>query len=484
MTHDLSTVDAPPLEKLTEDGLDAIHDVSIEIIEDVGIKVAHEEAREYLADAGARVDDESEIVEVPESLVEDCLGKPPSSFTLHGRNPDRNAGVGDGDTTLTSTYGAPNVLRYDEGRRSSTIDDYEDLAKIAQMQDVIGCTGYNLCEPTDVPQEVKHYEMVRRSLELTDKPVMGSTYGEDRARASLEMVGIANDDRELSKPYMTGIINTVSPRTLDTRMTGGLVEYAKAGQPTLISPAVMANASGPSTLAGSMALANAEILTGITIAQLVNPGTPVVYGLPSSNVDVRYGSFSIGSPEGALFVSYAAQMGRYYDIPSRAGGTLNDSKTVDDQAGAESMMQLMTTLLSDVDFVLHAAGILNSYSTVSPEKYVLDCERIRYVQRLQRGYDLDAESFATDLIAEVEPGGHFLNKRHTLDHCETSHYMPDLFNHESYDDWESGGSKDAFARAYDRVNELLEEYERPPMDEDVRRQLREYVDEGKETALA
>jgi len=452
MTYDFSTVDVPQLEKLTDDGLDAIHDVSIDILENVGIKVAHEEAREVLADAGARIEADEEMVYIPESLVDDCLEEPPSSFTLHGRNPERNTGVGDGDTTLTSTYGAPNVLRYDEGRRASTIEDYEDLAKLAQMQDVIGCTGYNLCEPTDVPQEVKHYEMIQRSLELTDKPVMGSVYGEDRARASIEMVGIANDDRELTKPYMTGVINTVPPRQWDARMTGGLLEYVKHNQPTLISAVVMANASGPSTLAGALALANAEILTGITIAQLVNPGVPVVYGLPGSNVDVRYGSFSIGSPESSLFISFAAQMARYYDIPSRAGGTLNDSKTIDDQSGAESMMQMMTTMLSDIDFVLHAAGILNSYSTVSPEKYVLDCERIRYIQRFQRGYDLNDETFARELLEEVQPGGHFLNQRHTLNHCDSEHFLSEVFDRQSYDDWESDGSKDAFARAHDRVN--------------------------------
>ncbi|MEA5386420.1 trimethylamine methyltransferase family protein [Haloarculaceae archaeon H-GB2-1] len=266
-------------------------------------------------------------------------------------------------------------------------------------------------------------------------------------------------------------------------MTGGLLEYAKAGQPVLISPAVMANASGPSTLAGSFALANAEILTGVVLSQQINPGTPIVYGLPSSNVDVRYGSFSIGSPEGGLFVSFAAQMARSYDIPVRAGGTLNDSKTIDDQSGAESMFQLMIAMFSDIDFMLHAAGILNSYSTVSPEKYVLDCERIRYVQRFQRGYDLNDETFAVDLLEEVEPGGHFLNKRHTLEHSKTDHYMTKIFNRQSYDDWESKGSKDAFAAAHDRVNELLDTYERPPLDEDIEQELDEYVERGKEEAL-
>ncbi|PSP84301.1 trimethylamine--corrinoid methyltransferase [Halobacteriales archaeon QS_1_68_17] len=482
MEYDLATVDVPAPERLTEEGLDAIHETSIRILEEIGIEVAHDEARQLLDDAGAEID--GELVCLPRSLVEDCVEAAPASFTLHGRNPDRHVHVGGDDYALASGYGAPNVLTYEDGRRSSTIDDYEVLAKLAQSEDVITCTGYNLCEPNDVPQEVKHYDMIERSLVLTDKPVMGSVYGEDRAKASIEMVSIANEDPEMSKPYMTGVINTVPPRQWDTRMTGGLMEYAKHNQPTLISAVVMANASGPSTMAGSLALANAEILTGIAIAQQANPGVPVVYGLPASNVDVRYGSFSIGSPEGALFVSFAAQMGRYYGIPSRAGGNLTDAKTVGDQSGAESMLQMLTTMHSGINFVLHSAGIMNSYSTVSPEKYVLDCERIRYIERFADGYALNEDTFALDLLAEVEPGGHFLNKRHTLQHSKTDHYMSDLYDRQSYDDWESQGAKSPFERAHERVEQLLDEYERPPIDDDVRAELESFVDREREEILA
>ncbi|MDR5672203.1 trimethylamine methyltransferase family protein [Halalkaliarchaeum sp. AArc-GB] len=487
MEYDLETIDVPTLETLSEAGVEAIHETTIEILEDIGIRISHEGAVELLEEHGASVEDDSEdaeLVTIPRSLIEDAVAEAPSSFTLHARNPDRSVGVGDGDgPALASGYGAPNVRTFEDGTRSSTIDDYETLAKLAQSEDVIDVTGYNLCEPNDVPQEVKHYEMIQRSLTLTDKPILGSTYGPDRAKASLEMAGIANDDRELSKPYAAGVINTISPRRWDKKMTGGLIEYAKHGQPTLVSAAVMANASGPSPLAGSMALANAEILTGITIAQLTNPGTPVVYGLPSSNVDVRHGTFSIGSPEGALFVSYAAQIGRYYDIPSRAGGCLTDAKTVDDQSGAESMMQLMTTMYSGIDFVLHAAGILDSYSTVSPEKYVLDAERIRYVKRFQEGYDLDEDAFALDLLREVEPGGHFLDKRHTLNHCKTDHYMSEIYDRQSTDDWENQGEKTSFELAREKVDARLEEYEQPPLDEDLAAELERYVEKGSEKAL-
>lgn len=488
MEYDLETIDVPTLETLSEDGVEAIHEATIEILEDIGIRISHEGAVDLLREHGATVEDggdgDDELVSLPRSLVEDAVAEAPSSFTLHARNPDRSVEVGDGDgPALASGYGAPNVRTVEDGTRSSTIDDYEVLAKLAQTEDVIDVTGYNLCEPNDVPQEVKHYEMIERSLTLTDKPIMGSTYGADRAKASLEMAGIANDDRELSKPYAAGVINTISPRRWDRKMTGGLIEYAKHGQPTLISAAVMANASGPSPLAGSMALANAEILTGVTIAQLTNPGTPVVYGLPSSNVDVRHGTFSIGSPEGALFVSYAAQIGRYYDIPSRAGGALTDAKTVDDQSGAESMMQLMTTMYSGIDFVLHAAGILDSYSTVSPEKYVLDAERIRYVQRFVDGYDLNEDTFALDVLADVEPGGHFLDQRHTLEHCKTDHYMTEIYDRQSNDDWESQGEKTSFELAREKVDERLEEYDRPPLEDDLAEELASYAEQGRQRAL-
>ena len=483
MAYDISTRDVPPPDNLPEEGLDAIHESAIQIIEDIGINVAHEEGRRVLEENGATVDHDEEMVWIPRSLVEDAVETAPSEFTLHGRGEGRAVHVGGGDYALASAYGAPNILTFEDGRRRSTIEDYELLAKLAQSEDVITVTGYNLCEPNDVPQEVKHYEMIRRSLTLTDKPVMGSVYGEDRAKASIDLVGIANDDRDLGKPYMAGVVNSVPPRQWDKKMTGGLLEYAKHGQPTLISAVVMANASGPSTLAGSLALANAEILTGVTMAQLVNPGTPVVYGLPSSNVDIRYGSFSIGSPEGALFVNFAAQAGRYYDLPSRAGGTLTDAKTVDDQSGAEAMMQMMVTMQSGINFVLHAAGILNSYSTMSPEKYVLDAERIRYIQRYLRGYDLTDDTFALDLLEDVEPGGHFLNQRHTLEHGKTDHYMTNVFDRQSYDDWESAGKRDAFELAHERVNELVEQYEQPPLDADLRQELDDYVDDGRATLL-
>lgn len=472
LDYELTTQDVPPLDRLPDDGVEAIHEASMYILEEIGIKLDHEEAVEVFAEHGAEADDDM-IIKPPRELIEENVAKAPESFTLHGRNPEKNIEVGGGDTLRAPGYGPPNIRTFDDGRRNSTLSDYEALIKLAQQEDVINCTGYNVCEPNDVDQEVKHVEMVKRSLEYTDQPIMASTYGEDRAEVCMEMVGAAVGDPDLGKPYVAGLVNTVPPRSLDTRMLGGLLTYAKHGQPPVISSFTMAGASGPATLAASMAQANAENLVGITLAQLVNPGTPVVYGVPSSNIDVRYGSLSIGSAESALFVSFAGQMGRYYGVPSRGGGGLTDSKSVDYQAGFESMLVQTAAAFSGIDFVLHSAGILESYSTISPEKFVLDCEAIRYLDWFSRGYDVDEEHFALDVMPEVEPAGHFLSERHTLQYSKSEFFRPEVADKRSHGDWEEDGSKSAFEMGHDRVTELLAAYEKPELDEDVQAELDE-----------
>jgi trimethylamine--corrinoid protein Co-methyltransferase len=463
------------LDDIDEDGLSAIHEASMRIVERIGVKLNHERARTLLEDRGAEVDEDR--VTIPRSVVEDSVAEAPAEFTLHARNPDNDVVVGgDGPPVRAPAYGPPNVRTYEDGRRPSTLSDYEDLVKLAQLEDVITCTGYNVCEPNDVDESVKHLEMLERSLVLTDQPVMGSTYGAERAQACLDMAGIAVGDRDLSRPYVAGLINTVPPRSIDAKMLGGLLTYAEHGQPPIVSSFTMAGASGPATLAGSMAQANAETLVGITLAQLVNPGTPVVYGVPSSNIDFRYGSLSIGSPESALFVSLAARMGEFYDLPSRGGGALSDSKSVDYQSGFESMLLQTIADIGGIDYVLHAAGVLESYSAISPEKFVLDCEGLRYLDCFREGYDIDDESFQLETMTDIQPAGHFLGERQTLVHSKEEFFRSKVADKRSHDDWVDSGSKSALERSHERVQRLLDRYERPPLDGDVEASLNAYLE--------
>jgi trimethylamine--corrinoid protein Co-methyltransferase len=473
---DIETQPVPALDRLDEDGVTAVHEASMRIVEDLGIQLQHERARELVVDCGGTVDDDG-VATIPREVVETCVDRAPAQFTLHARNPDNDVAVGGTAPPVRAPgYGSPNVYTYEDGRRSARLSDYDRLLKLAQVEAAVTCTGYDLCDPADVDQETKHVEMMERTLRLTDQPVMGPASGAEDARACMDMVGIAVGDPELTDPYVAALVNSVPPRRFDSKMLGTLLAYAERGQPLIVSSFTIAGASGPKGLAASLAQANAENLVGITLAQLVNPGTPVVYGVPCTNVDVRHGSLSIGSPESALFTSFAARMGRHYDVPSRGGGGLSDAKTVDYQSGFESTFVQTVTALSDVDFVLNAAGILESYSTISPEKFVLDCEAIRHLDRFWEGVSADGEGVPIDLMAATPPGSHFLDEARPDGEPPEQFFRPRILDKRSHADWAADGGKSAFESAHDRVQRLLDAYERPSLGADVERSLRAYVE--------
>jgi trimethylamine--corrinoid protein Co-methyltransferase len=200
-------------------------------------------------------------------------------------------------------------------------------------------------------------------------------------------------------------------------------------------------------------------------------------------VDIRTGIFSIGSPEARIATAVATQMARHYELPVRGHGSLTDAKTVNAQSGSESMFSITNTLLNRCNFVLHSAGALDSYTTVSPEKFVLDCERIRMVERFLDGFEFSEERLAMELLEDVDPGGHFLDQRHTLTHGQEEQFFPNLFDRQSHDAWEDDGEPDPFELAHERVEEHVDAYERPPMDADVEAELQSYADAKREEIL-
>ena len=474
--YDRLTSPTVPTDSGENDDLASIHEASMYLLEEVGIQVNHPRAREILETHGG-VTGGKNVVTVPGEVVEACIAEAPSQFTLHARNPEHNVVVGgDGPMVRAPGYGPSTVLTVDDGRRPSTLADYETLLKLTQTEDVVTCAGYDLCRPTDVDRALRPLEMLARTLTLTDLPVMGPTGSAGVVEACFDLVGIAMDDPDLENPSVAGLVNTVPPRSTDEDMLEGLLTYAEYGQPPIISSFTMAGASGPTTLAGTIAQANAETLLGLTLVQLVNPGAPVVYGLPCSPIDTRYGSLAIGSPETALFTTYSARLGRLYQIPSRAGGALTDAKSVDYQSGSESALVEAVTEWSGVDFVLHSVGILESYATISPEKFVLDCEVLRFLDRLSRGVTVDAGHLALDLIANVEPAGHFLDIPQTEPHSKGMH-LPDVFDRCALGEWADHGRKSALELAHERVRTKLAEYERPPIDSSIERELDTYLED-------
>jgi trimethylamine--corrinoid protein Co-methyltransferase len=320
--------------------------------------------------------------------------------------------------------------------------------------------------------------MLYASIVHSDKPLIGSSEGSTGARHTMEMTSILfGKDALADMPVTVGLINPLSPLSYSNEMNQALIEYSRWQQPVIIAPLAMAGSTGPITLAGALAQQNAEILAGVTLAQLISPGTAVIYGSTSTNMDMKTGALSIGSPELALGVVATAQMARRYGLPSRSGGALTDAHSLDAQAGFESMLSLLTTVSSDIDFVLHAAGILSSYMAFSYEKFVLDDEMCGMVRWFKRGITVAPETLAYEVIANVGPGGNFLMEPHTVERCRSEFWQPVVCHREGLEAWMANGRLDVAQRARQRWKQLLAEHKDPPLDATTARQLQAFVEE-------
>jgi trimethylamine--corrinoid protein Co-methyltransferase len=319
--------------------------------------------------------------------------------------------------------------------------------------------------------------MLHANMVHSDKPFMGSAEGAVGARHTMEMAAILFGQEVGERPVTIGLINPLSPLGYSREMLQALMEYARWRQPVIIAALVMAGSTGPITLAGVLAQQNAEILAGVTLTQLISPGTPVVYGSTSTNIDMRTGALAIGGPELAMVVVATAQMARHYGLPSRSGGALTDASSPDVQAGFESMLGLLTAVNSGIDLVVHAAGILSSYLAFSYEKFVLDDEMCGMVRRFRRGITVGAPELAYDVMAKVGPGGNFLTEMHTVKRCRTEFWQPAVCDRGGLEAWMAGGRQDAVQRARQRWQQLLAEHEDPPLEATTARQLQAFVEE-------
>ena len=463
-------------EFLTQNQVEQVHEASMWILAKVGLDFHYAPALEKLKKGGVKVDGERAFF--PVRLVEEQIQKAPPEFTLYARNPDRDAVIGGQHMVLVPGYGAPFVTDLDHGRREGTLHDFENFVKLTDAsayQDI--CSGM-VVEPTDVPHETRHAQMIYTTMKYSTKPFMGSTMGSQGARDSIQMASIlfGSQDQLAQKPRMISILCSLTPLVYDERMLGAIMEYASAGQPQLISSLAIAGATSPATLAGTLAVQNAEVLAGIVLTQLIREGTPVVMAGASSSADMHTGAVSIGAPEMALNTAATAQMARFYGLPSRSGGAVCDAKYPDAQAAYESMTSLLTARFSGINFVLHSAGILDSYNCMSYEKFIIDDEMCGMVKRLERGYDVNPDALALDVIREVGPGGHFLDKDHTLDHFRNEFYQPQLSNREDFVSWQTSGSPQSIETANRKYKEILATFEAPDLAPDVDKELLSFIE--------
>ncbi len=464
-------------EFLSPSDVQAIHETSMKLLGEIGILFPEENALETFKKHGFKV--EGQKVYFNEEQVMGAIKNVPSQFILHARNPDRNVTIGGGSPVFAPGYGAPFLVDGQEGKRNGTIEDYHNLVKLAHALPNQDLSGHLMVEPQDIPSETAHLQMLLSNMLHSDKPFIGSSEGTLGAKHTMEMIDILFGGKP-DQPVTFGLINPLSPLGYGTEMIEAIIAYANGQQPLIFATLIMAGSTGPITLAGVMAVQNAELLAGIVLAQLISPGLPCLYGSTSTNIDLRTGALAIGSPELSLCLSAHAQLARFYGLPSRGGGALTDASITDPQAGYESMFSLLTTVNSGIDFVLHAGGIVSSYLAFSYEKFVMDDEVCGMLRQYLRGIQVDPDTLAYQVIAHVGPGGHFLGEDHTLERCRTEFWQPALFDRSGLETWWDGERLDTTTRATHRWKELIASHEDPLPDQSTTRQLQSYVEKHME----
>jgi trimethylamine--corrinoid protein Co-methyltransferase len=307
----------------------------------------------------------------------------------------------------------------------------------------------------------------------------------ERAADTVEMTRILFGDQYLDpatgqpKTCVMSLINANSPMTWDATMLGALKTYARANQATIVTPFILAGAMSPVTVAGTVAQTLAEALAGMTVAQLINPGVPVVLGSFASSLSMQSGAPTFGTPEPALVLYTMAALARRLGVPFRSGGALCASKIPDAQAAFESANTLMPTCLAGVNFVLHTAGWLEGGLTMGYEKFVMDADQAGMAHTLLQGVDLSDNGQAMDAIREVGPGKHFLGCAHTQANFETAFYRSPLADNNSFEQWDAEGATDMAQRANTLWKKQLAEYEAPPLDASLDEALLDYMSRRK-----
>lgn len=458
---------------LCEHDITRIHDASMQLLNKVGVLFPHPAALAVFEEHNIRTD--GNRVFFSERQLMDAIGRAPRQFTLHARNPARDVVIGGGKPVFAPGYGSPFLVDIESGCRPGTLADYADLVKLAQMLPHQDLSGHLMVEPSDVPPDSAHLHMLYANMLHSDKPFIGSSAGERGASHTMEMAALLFQGPVGERPVTMAVLNSLSPLGYSSETLAALLVYARHRQPILLSACSMAGSTGPITLAGVLVHQNAELLAGIALAQLVSPGTPVVYGSTSTNLDLRRGVLALGSPELSRLITAHAALCRTYGLPSRSGGALTDACYPSAQAGYESMLSLSTTINCGIDFILHAGGILNSFLAFSAEKLVIDDELCGLLQHYHRPLVVDDETLALDSIARVGPGGNFLMEPETLERCRTAFWQPAVSDRAGLDAWMGAGRPEFPQQVRRRVERLLAEHVSPPLEAGVVQRLRAFV---------
>ena len=465
----------PNLELMNLEAIELIEEKAELVLEEIGVKfLDNEKALSLWKEAGADV--KGELVKIPRGLARKLCATAPSRVVQHARNPEKTVEIGGKSLVLAPVYGPPFVRDRSGGRRYATIADFEKFVKLGYMSKWLHHSGGTLCEPTDVPVNKRHLDMLLSHILYSDKPFMGSVTEPSRARDTIEMVKILFGEEFIRENnVLIRLININSPLTFDSIMMGALEEYVSSNQACIISPFIVGGAMSPVSVAGTLVQVLAEVLSGVAYSQLLNPGAPVIFGAFVASIDMNSGAPTFGTPEASKILYGAGQLARRMGLPFRSGGALCGSKLPDSQAAYESANTLQAALLGGVNFMLHSCGWLEGGLVSSFEKFVMDADQLGGLHAFSTGVDVSENGLAIDALKEVGPSGHFLGCNHTQLNFQNAFWRSEVFDYKPFETWSEEGGKDTFEFAAKRVEFLLDNYIKPPLDIAKEDALKEFI---------
>ncbi len=455
------------------DKLKKIHQAALKILNEIGINLLHPEVLEIVRQKGVKVTAKKAFFNP--NQVMDWVSRAPQEFTLYARNPEYNAFIGGDHVEFAPGYGCAHIIGADGSRRDALLADYIALAKLTHQSEYFNLNGGILAQPADVPPHQSHLIMLYAAVIHSDKCLLGIPGAGETMQEIMDMMGVLFGGREalMLKPRILTLINTVSPLQIDGLGLQSMLIAARHRQPMIISPCPAAGTTGPISLAGNLAMATAEALAGIAVAQMISEGVPVLFGVSAGTADLKTANLFTASPVFGIQCRMTADLARMYRLPSRGSGTNTDAKWVGVQSGYESMMSMLTSLQSRHNFILHCAGILDSFAAMSYEKYMVDLEIMRRADRYFRGMEVDEDALSFEAIKEVGPGGEFLTAADTLKKVRTHAWNSELHVNE-----QTAGNtlNDQFLEAvHMKLQRMLDRYQKPELETEIQKKLEDYL---------
>jgi len=471
------------LKFLKQDEIEEIHQRALDVLQQVGCFMDHEEALAIFDKHGAVVDHSTRVVKIPRNLVEESLRLSPSSILLAARDPKKDIHA-EGDRVYFGPGTLPIKVRdLDTGQiRMGTYKDCEDFARLIDALEFVHFFK-GMMMPSDVNQNIGELYMTRAAFNNTTKQISMCSFSTQGAIDLCRMgMAVAGGEKAFQlRPMIIVNLLGVSPLQWDNKSLGGIIALARMGCPMILGSDPQGGTTGPSPLAGIVMLTIAETMAGVTLAHLVKPGIPILWGNISSISEMRTGLLASGAVELGLINAAFNQMAKFYRVPTYSTGGMSDSKMSDAQAGVEKALQALTVALAGGNYIHDAAGLLECCLQASYEQYVIDNEMLGMVARILEGIRVTPETLSFDAIKQVGPRKNFMGLRHTLNHIRSEHYLPRLFDRTTYETWESRGAKDIRDVAREKAREILATHKPEPLPEEIQEELDAIIQNAEKT---